>query len=247
MLIWSILSITGLGIAFRTFRICETHQLITQEAANRWRISVFLAITMIHFLLRNYLVALWITQFVIFLSPWWLVELLKSLRHKKLCDERIPILDFLISNMRSGHSLRTSLAEYGHHCKPMVGAALKEFITCLQFKKPWRSLVSHPQLDFFFEELSLIDGISHRQVDRLKILRQRLKTERNFRRKSSQATIQIRMQAWVMSLMYVGMLTYICLEFGFWSHSRLILMSTSLFLMGLILVLNIGRRYSWKI
>lgn len=247
MLIWSFLSIIGFGIAFRTFRICETHQLIVENEANRWRIIGFLVIFIIQFLLRHNLVALWIIQFVIFLSPWWLVELLKSLREKKIAQERIPILDFLISNMRSGSSLRKSLLEYSNNGKSTVGEALKEFITCLQFKKSWKTLFSKSELDFFFEEISVIDGITHRQVDRLKILRQRLKTERNFRRKSSQATIQIRMQAWVMSFMYVGMLTYICLEFGFWAHSKLILVSSSLFLVGLILVLNIGRKYSWKI
>ena len=62
-----------------------------------------------------------------------------------------------------------------------------------------------------------------------------VKIERSFRQKSRQATLQIKMQAWIMAFMFVSLLAYVCSQFGFQQYLSLILTATNVFFIGFLI------------
>lgn len=247
MLIWSLLSMIGFGIALRTIKSYESLHLFSENILQRIRIVSAILILSFNFILRDHIVALWIIQFVIFLSPLWLSGIVQTIREKIIQEDMVAILDSLIIYMRSGVSLRVAIEKSSHGLKPATGLLLKEFSTSLQYRNNRNSMTENSSIRIFFDEIAEVDQIAHKQVDRLKAMKRRLLTERNFRRKSRQATVQIKTQAWIMAAMYGLLLVYVSCEFGFWKNSSIIFFSSAIFLMGLFFVLNMGRNYQWKL
>jgi Flp pilus assembly protein TadB len=247
MLIWSLLSIIGFGIVVRTLKTYELLHLFKEKDLKWMRNLSLLSIIFLNFIFRSHIVALWIIQFVIFLSPWWLVMLVQVYREKIIHDQMLPILDSMIIFMRSGASLRSSLDRCMESGRPSVTMALKQFRLSLEYRKNRQAMSDNPKIHLFFDEIQSVDELTHRQVERLRALRRRLLIESKFRQKSRQATIQVKAQAWIMAVMYLLLLLYICHEFGFWKNSGLIFLSSVVFLVGFLLVLKMGRSYQWKI
>jgi hypothetical protein len=96
-----------------------------------------------------------------------------------------------------------------------------------------------------FEDLFRIERSQSKCAEQLRALRKRVKTIENFRRKSGLVTMQIRMQAAISALLYLGLLIFMITQFGFFSNRGVILVSGSLFLSGLVTVFVIGRRFRW--
>ena len=247
MLIWSLLSMFGFGIVVRTLQTYEHLNLFPQKHIKWTRNIAFMSIFFLNYMFRQHPIALWVFQFVIFLSPWWLATFVQAYREKIIQNQMIPILDSLIISMRSGASLRSAVERYTDHCDPTAQLALKEFLVSLQYKKDREMMANSAKIRQFLDELQDIDDLQHKQIERLRAFKRRLMTERNFRQKSSQATIQIKAQAWIMTGMFSFLLVYISSEFGFYKNLPLIFFATVIFLAGLILVLRMGKSYVWKL
>ena len=247
MIIWSLLSMIGFGIVVRTLQTYQHLNLFTQKQIKWMRNIAFVTILFLNFIFQGHLLVLWVLQFVIFLSPWCLATFVQGYREKIIQEQMIPILDSLIISMRSGNSLRSAIERYTENSKPAVQMVLKEFIISLQYKKNREMMANSGKIRLFFDELQGIDELAHKQVERLRSFKRRLMTERNFRRKSSQALMQVKAQAWIMTGMYLFLLMYICYEFGFSKNATLIFFASIIFITGLFLVLRMGRRYEWKL
>jgi len=81
----------------------------------------------------------------------------------------------------------------------------------------------------------------------VKALRRQLKLMEDFRRRSGQVTEQMKMQALIVTALYLGLLFFVIKQFGFKNHQSLILISGFIFLIGLLWIFLIGRRMKWKV
>lgn len=247
MLIWSSFSIFGLWIAHRTLLVCEELQILSSKRMFRLRMFSFLTVVVCNFLFRDVIALLFILSAVIFMSPWWVPQLIEHQRERALKEQFIPILDHLILSMKSGKGFRPSFILCLERNNHSIQYTLNEFLSALQYQKETKSLSSDPKISFFFQELAYVDQSAHKPVDRLKALRRRLMIEKSFRQKSRQALLQVRFQSWIMTGMYLMILAYVQHDFGLKKHLSLILTSAFLFALGLYFVQKMGRSYKWKI
>ncbi len=247
MLIWSALSIFGLWIVHRTLRTGESLQIFSTERAIQIRVFSFLTVVLFNFLLRDMIILLTALNIVIFLSPWWVPMGIQHKREQVLKQHFIPILDQLILSMKTGKGFRPALQICLERTSHHIRFTLLEFLSALQYQKEIKSLAHDPQIRFFFSELALVDQSAHKPIDRMKALRRRLMMEKGFRQKSRQALLQVRFQSWIMTGMYVLVLLYVQSDFGLQKLMGLVLISTTLFGTGLLVVQRMGRNYRWKI
>jgi Flp pilus assembly protein TadB len=247
MLIWSALSIFGLWVVHRTLRTGEILQIFSAERTIQIRVFSFLTVIVLNFLLREVILLLSLVNIVIFLSPWWVPMWIQRKREQLLKLQFIPILDQLILSMKSGKGFRPALQVCLERNTHHVRYTLLEFISAIQYQKEIKSLGEDPQIRFFFQELALVDQSAHKPVDRMRALRRRLMMEKGFRQKSRQALLQVRFQSWIMTGMYMLVLTYVQNDFGLKKHLGLVMGSSTLFCLGLLVVQRMGRNYKWKI
>jgi hypothetical protein len=154
------------------------------------------------------------------------------------------LLDQLILGVQSGQSLRSSLVLMSRQESSLLRVSLENLIHALVFENSSAGLKSR-SLKNIFEELSRIERSQSKNADQLKSLRKNLKTLEDFRRRSGQVTLQIRMQAAISALLYGGLLLIMIAQFGFYQHIGLIMASGTLFFGGMVTVFVIGRRFQW--
>ena len=247
MFIWCVLSMFGLLVAHRTMSLCETLHLFSQTQLSSFRIFSFLTVVGINFLLRNNLTMLGGFNVVIFLSPWWCAHFIQRRRETLLKEQFVPILDNLILSMRAGRGFRQALQLCFEKNSSTTQVILKEFMSSLQYRKDMVGVTSDEQILLYFNELSQIDQSTHKPIERLRALRRRISMERNFRQKSRQALLQVRFQSWIISFMFLGLLIFVHHQFGLQKHGQLVLLTSGIFLIGLIWIQKAGRSYQWKL
>lgn len=84
-------------------------------------------------------------------------------------------------------------------------------------------------------------------LEKLKSIEEKLQIEHDFRRKSGQALLGVRMQALIMAVIYILALVFILLFFGMPKSIYPLVFSLTLFGMGMLWVLKIGKVIKWKV
>lgn len=168
---------------------------------------------------------------------------------RKIRDFTVPFLDQIILVIQAGRPLRMAIKEIvdrdllsqgwrGHE----LSKAYSAFILS---SGPAKLHSSH--LQKLFEELHYIDNNRSRTLEQLRSLRWHYQIHENFRRRSGQVGQQSRIQAVVVSILYVGLLLFNTYHFGFSQNLSLTLVSLGLFVVGLIMIFVLGRRLRWKV
>ena len=101
--------------------------------------------------------------------------------------------------------------------------------------------------DNLFEFISPIIELPVNAVEKLKLYEEKLLIEHDFRRRSGQALLGIRIQAVVMTLLYIAALTYVLITYGFEKNKEAILLSGFLYFLGTVWLQSIGRKIKWKV
>ncbi len=178
----------------------------------------------------------------ILLSPRWVeVHLERSLR-----DYCVFFLDQVILSVQVGSSLRNSIKTVAEQEKGWKHYELMKAHAALFLSEESAQLRS-PVLKELFEELKWIDSSRVRTLEQLKSLRWHHHVQLEFRRKSGQVAQQTRIQAVVVSILYVALLAFNIAHFGFFENLQLLTMSAVFFVIGLILIFLLGRRIKWKV
>jgi hypothetical protein len=157
----------------------------------------------------------------------------------------LRMVDRLVLGVQSGQSLRTSLKQLATQESSLLRIPWQNLYHAITFENSLAGLGS-PSLRRLGEELGRIERSQSKCADQLRALRKQIKTLQDFRRKSGQVTMQIRMQAAVSALLYVALLLFMTTQFGFYGNRGLILASGALFSGGLVTVFVIGRRNRWN-
>lgn len=98
-----------------------------------------------------------------------------------------------------------------------------------------------------FQEIFEAHQVAHNAISRLMALRHRIRVMSDFRRKSGQATAQVRAQVLLMVGLYIATVLFMAFQIGLETIKMELSVSGMLFLMGGIWMYRIGRRHKWKI
>ncbi len=177
-----------------------------------------------------------------FFAPYWLETHLESQLQRIL----VPFLDHTILSIQTGIPLRNAAKESAQRFTGWKKYELLKACSSLILSSEQMNLQSGV-LCHLFDEIRWIDQGRNKTLEQLKSLRWHYKVHEDFRRRSGQISQQTRIQAIVMTILYVCLLLFNGFEFGFADHLALILFSVALFSVGLILVFTIGRRLKWKV
>ena len=187
---------------------------------------------------------LWVFFGIIFLFIKALPRLFLKYLESQIQKHTLRVLDHLVLEVQSGNSLRASLASLAAQESSLLRVSWHNLFHAIAYNSAIEDLGSET-LKRIFEDLFRIERSQSKCAEQLRALRKRVKTIENFRRKSGLVTMQIRMQAAISALLYLGLLIFMITQFGFFSNRGVILVSGSLFLSGLVTVFVIGRRFSW--
>lgn len=189
---------------------------------------------------------LWLFIGILLITLKFFPNILRFFLIKRLRSALIPFLDCVILGLQSGKSFRLSLIGAIDTHSGWVHHQLKEVVESIQMSENVTAMKSALLKDFQ-RELLEIDRSQTRCVDQVKSLRRELKMQEDFRRRSGQVTQQIKMQAIIVTALYVALLSFVITQFGFQEHKNLVLMSFLIFLGGLIWIFSMGRRMKWKV
>ncbi len=172
----------------------------------------------------------------------WLV-----IRSQSRFPEMHHILDDVHANMISGQSFRLAWQSMCERQRPNAQKKLLRYLQDVTFSQhEARNLKSRE--DNLLFELIRIDREPHRARQRVAELRERFFLQYRFRRRSRQMTLQVRMQAWVIGSLFVGLFALQVWERG-WSRNLILaaMPAAALFVGGLIGVAVMCRRFRWNI
>lgn len=190
--------------------------------------------------------SLWLFIGILLISLKLFPEILRIFLIKELSRALIPLLDQVIMGLQTGNSFRVSLRAAIENQGGWKRNQLREVYESVVSTDRTSDLKSAVLKDFLLEMIE-IDASQSRSVDQVRALRRQLKMQEDFRRRSGQVTQQIKMQAIIVTALFLALLTFIIGQFGYVAHRNLIFGSVSIFIVGLIWIFAIGRRMKWKI
>ncbi len=162
----------------------------------------------------------------------------KNCHHRRLAHkEAHDFLDLVILEMRSGRAFRDSILR---SMSSLGETRLKMLLSS------WISGSSERSESEIIREFSRIEEQSHQALERLLLFRRRFRLESDFRRRFGQVSLQIRMQALIISALFAAIFVFNCSR-GAWSHnSGVMIGSLALFSVGLVLIFRLGGRVKWN-
>jgi hypothetical protein len=237
--------LTSLGFAFAYRILGSSLQKIGFSIHHARLFMVFTAFMLFFFIvMASHPMRLWFFfgTILIFLKslPHFFSRYLENLIQR----HTLRMLDHLVLGVQSGQSLRTSLHMLSAQESSLLRIPLQNLAHAIGYENSPVNLGSMA-LKKLYEEISRIEKSQSKCADQLRALRKQIKTMEDFRRRSGQVTMQIRMQAVISAVLYAALLLFMITQFSFSENRALILTSGVLFAAGLVTVFVIGRRTRW--
>lgn len=191
--------------------------------------------------------ALWCALFFPILIAAITLSAYISRRTRNFQSDVLGVLSILILKMKSGRSFRQSLLEATSECDPHVRAKLSEIASVVAFTQQEKKAHSDAFVSELIEEFRLIDRLPHASLKRLMVFREKIRIEDDFRRRSGQVLARLRAQSFIMCGLYVAVLIFMVMKFGWQTNSQPLLLSMLLFSFGVAWIWIGGRRLKWKV
>lgn len=171
----------------------------------------------------------------------WILNFI--LRHK-FQQKLLGFVEELILLMMTGRSFRDAYLSLTRNSINFFEGKMYELLIVghLQGRS---GLPKYKEFVKITELIQAIDKSPHQAIDKLRAFRRQLHWKVTFQRKARQATAQIRAQAIILSTLYLGLLLFVVHDNDI-LPSTIISISTSLFLLGLIVLIFLGRQNKWK-
>lgn len=189
---------------------------------------------------------LWLFIGILLITLKFFPDILRFFLILRLRCALIPFLDGVILSLQTGKSFRTSLRVAAELQEGWVHIRLREVVESLTVSENVIAMKSALIKDFR-AELMEIDQSQTRCLEQVQALRRQLKMQEDFRRRSGQVTQQLKMQAIIVTALYLGLLIFVIVQFGFLKHRSLIFLSLFFFITGLFWIFLMGRRMKWKV
>ncbi len=157
-------------------------------------------------------------------------------------DSSLDFMNQIIIRMRSGESFRTSalhlIQEHGRWSKWNAAVV---FQPQNKFHSVW------PEERMIYQEFLNIHQHPHQALPRLLALREQLNKLSDFRRRSGQVLLQIRMQAVVLLVMQIALSIFVIWKWGLKNQVGLIILASILHAIGLVTLAWMGRKVKWTL
>lgn len=240
--------VIGFVFIYRTITIILVVQKFPQAFLNLFFKSLIYFNLMMS--MTTWFVPIYLIAMVILLEIFLLLnmELLFNLYLKhKFEAELIIFIDEIILTMSTGRSFRDAFVSI---CQQNESYFIKKILeihkssqhNTINDIKNWQGEPKFLNLWHLFQS---IEQNTHKQLEKLRAYRRQLHWEQNFRRKSMQATSQVKAQAFILSILYIALLIYVLKTTG-GNIIRWILISLILYLTGLLSLYILGKRKPWK-
>lgn len=242
-MIHTILTIFGLAVAVRTLNFLSDRGVLALKVSGK--VFFLIAYGISTYFLSDIL--LWIVTIMCIFLPIAVVQLQIKFRRNIVKGEFASILETLIVEMKSGKAFREAVKSYLDCSEGYKKSVLNEFLCPLLQQEQNSTRYFDLKTATFFEELLRIERSSSRVIDRLVSLRHKIRTEHEFKIKVRRAMLQTKAQALVVAILYILLLTYSASVYEWNLLKPFVLISGVFFILGVIVLLNIGSRFKWKI
>ena len=191
---------------------------------------------------------LFISESFYFLFPiFFLLSLLWFLqnhKNKSLLSHLHHLLRDLSSQMKLGLSFTSAWGKCIEDIEQKeIQRQLADISEILKFERHFQ----HPDQSItnLVQDLIAIKK-SPQPLKKLNLLEQKVKIEQSFYRRANQILFQLRIQSSVITLLYIGLLTWTLVFYGS-KHPVLISISFLCFSLGLFWIFNIGKKMKWSL
>ena len=240
----------GFVSAFRSLERARNIGFISSACLPKIGGVLFISISLVSalVLVSKTLTVLSMISFVVFalelprIALWWHIRTFE--RH------RIQLLSRVLLKMKTGVSLRAAflgiLAEEEQGNSVLV-PILRALAEALELGQPSAAVAKHTSTLFFCKEVMSAEGSSHQSASRIQNLRALYQKQFDFRRRSGQVLMQIRAQTVVLCGLYFATFAFVTSSYGFYRYRFLEMGSAILFLLGLLLIIFLGRKVRWTV
>jgi hypothetical protein len=156
-------------------------------------------------------------------------------------------LSLVLIKMKSGRSFRQSFAEVITESDQVMSVKFSEIASAVAFSQQSQRLPADDFVAQVVREFVIADRQPHLALRRLIVLRDRLRIEDDFRRRSGQVLSRIRAQSLVMSGLYLAVFSFMTWKFGWKSNSEIMLTSFFIFAAGAVWIWRGGKKLKWKV
>ena len=234
-------------IAFRILEYWDQVQIVQQSKLTKIGTALFAVIFAITIAPMTSEMWRWICVWLLIGGFHVCCESLVLQRESGFREQWVTYLDRLLARMRAGSSLRSALEVLEQEEEGFARAKIAQIRASVVFLQHTNSNQNGGKMSEVIRELQIAIHESHHSIRRLKNLRRKLSVEVGFRRRSGQVLFQMRIQAWILTGLYLAMLVFVLVRDGskpglFWLAG-----SAVLFLLGLGLLMRLGRGIRWKV
>jgi len=205
----------------------------------------FLFVTWIGYFIFGFF---FISQSVYFLFPiLFLLALflfLKKQAQVNLLQSIQSLLQKLSTQMKLGLSFMSAWHKSVQEIESKeIQNLLLEITKILQFEKQFQH--SNPAITNIVQDLIRIK--KHPQpLKKLSLLERKIKVEQSFYRKTQQVLFQLRIQSTVITVLYLGLLSWTFAIYRF-KHFSLMFISFICFILGLVWIFKMGKKMKWSL
>lgn len=246
MFIFFLVSLVGHALVHRRFLSMAREFSLSHQLIRTISLINFCVIIVFSIIIAPAHSTLWLFIGILLITLKFFPHIFRFFLIARLRSALIPFLDCVILNLQAGKSFRFSLQLSIEMQSGWVRHQLAEVCESLHMSKNVIALKSN-LLKGFRDELVEIDQSQVRCVEQVRALRRSLKMQEDFRRRSGQVTQQIKMQAIIVTVLFVLLLVFVIMQFGFTPHRLWIFLSSFVFFVGLVWIFFMGRRIKWTV
>jgi len=177
----------------------------------------------------------------------FLMSAVARFRENHFKKSALAVIEEIVLSMKTGRSFRHAFEDAKRSCDAFTQQKLAEIMSLVAFSQQTETSVMSKFAKFLVEEFTHVDQKPYRSIQRLEILRTRLKMERNFRRRSGDAVKQVRLQALVLLILYICMFVAVSQHVQLVQYLSLLMTSMMLMLTGYVLMWWLVRSFRWKV
>lgn len=238
------ISLFGIAIVYRNLSLLEKFEVINQKKMFLWFIFLqFPFFLFVFFKEQIALTIIFIGIFLITLIFYRKIFMKFAMMTYEKCHLRV--LDHLILLLKSGKSAQVGIKIVFNGLSGWEKIVFAPLETVFELQNLEKTILFNVN-SFYFEEIKSILHSNHKIFEQLQSFREGLRIRHNLRHKSRQVTQQIRAQALIAVFIFFIFLYISFKNFGLHNHLPVLLISSTLFFSGFLLIFKLGGRIRWK-
>lgn len=240
-----LISLFGFMIKFRLLPDCCSRINFEEKDTHFFRSCLFF-FDALPLLLNLPEVFIWFWQLTGLLILFSAPKILEAKMDASFRSIAVVFLDQISLSLQAGVTLKSAIKEAVDDEKTWKRNEMMKAFTFF-FMGSKEITIKGEFLKKMFQELRWIDQSRARTLEQVKALRWHYKIQDDFRRRSGQLSQQSRIQASVVSILYLFLLVFTLYHFGWQKNQVIVTVSLFFFVAGTVLVFFIGRRHRWKV